>query len=434
MAPAFTGSFSDNAGRRPAYIACFTIYIAANIGLALQHNYAALLVLRCVQSSGSSGTVAIANAVVADVVTSAERGEYIGFTSMASILGPSLSPVLGGLLSQFLGWKWIFWFLAILATAFFLPLLIFLPETCRKIVGNGSVPPPVWNHSVLSFFRQKKAGNSDIGLAQREALARNLRLRFPNPLATLVIVLDKEASLILFSIGLLFSCFYITISSIPSQFEKFYGFNDIQISLVFIPIGIGGLVSAITTGKLIDWNYRRHAKRLGIPIVKNQQHDLSEFPLEKARIEVAMPMLYLGAASMIAYGWTLHFKTSLAGPRILLFVMGYSLIASSNCMNILIVDLYRKTPATATAATNLVRCLLGAGATAITIPMIDTMGVGWAYTFSALVWAAFSPGLWVLILYGPRWRKERKEREERKKAVHNRIEGDLEKQKERPRD
>lgn len=31
-----TAGFSDNAGRRPAYIMCFVIYIAANIGLALQ--------------------------------------------------------------------------------------------------------------------------------------------------------------------------------------------------------------------------------------------------------------------------------------------------------------------------------------------------------------------------------------------------------------
>ena len=54
--------------------------MAANIGLALQNNYAALLVLRCVQSSGSSATGALANAVIADVSTFAERGSYIGYT------------------------------------------------------------------------------------------------------------------------------------------------------------------------------------------------------------------------------------------------------------------------------------------------------------------------------------------------------------------
>lgn len=371
--------------------------------------------LRCVQSSGSSGTVAIANAVVADVVTSSERGKYIAFTLVAPMLGPSLSPIIGGLLSQYLGWKWIFWFLVIFAISFFLPLLIILPETCRKIVGDGSIPPPLWNHSLLSFLKERRRGKAGdaIDFSQRDALAKNRRLRFPNPLATLTIIFDKGASLILFSIALLFSCFYIILSSIPSQFKKIYGFNDVQISLVFIPIGMGGLISAFTTGKMIDWNYARYAKRLGIPIVKNHQQDLSNFPLERARLEVAMPILYIGAASMIAYGWVLHFKTNLAGPCIFLAVIGYCLIAAFNCFNILIVDFYRKTPATATAATNLVRCLLGAGASAIVIPMIDAMGTGWAYTLSALIWLSFSPFLWLLVKHGPKWRKERDEKEEK---------------------
>lgn len=88
LAPTFVGSFSDVRGRRPAYIACFIIYFGANLGLALQNSYAALMVLRCLQSSGSSGTVALANALVSDIVTSAERGKYVGYASLGAFLGP----------------------------------------------------------------------------------------------------------------------------------------------------------------------------------------------------------------------------------------------------------------------------------------------------------------------------------------------------------
>lgn len=66
--------FSDKVGRRPAYIICFTIYIAANIGLSLQNSYAALMVLRCIQSAGSSGTVALSNGLVGDMITSCCSG------------------------------------------------------------------------------------------------------------------------------------------------------------------------------------------------------------------------------------------------------------------------------------------------------------------------------------------------------------------------
>ena len=54
LAPTFIGSISDKNGRRPAFLFCFVLYVAANIGLALQNSYPALLVLRCLQASGSS--------------------------------------------------------------------------------------------------------------------------------------------------------------------------------------------------------------------------------------------------------------------------------------------------------------------------------------------------------------------------------------------
>ena len=106
LAPMLIAGFSDRAGRRPAYILCFVIYIASNLALALQNNYVALLVLRMVQSAGSSGTVALAQGVVGDCVVSAERGKYVAFASIGSSLGPTVSPLLGGVLSQYAGWHW----------------------------------------------------------------------------------------------------------------------------------------------------------------------------------------------------------------------------------------------------------------------------------------------------------------------------------------
>ena len=80
LAPTIFGDLADMTGRRPTYILGFIIYIGANVGLALQNNYAALLVLRCLQSTGSSGTVALGNGVVADISSSGERGKFMGMS------------------------------------------------------------------------------------------------------------------------------------------------------------------------------------------------------------------------------------------------------------------------------------------------------------------------------------------------------------------
>ena len=55
VVPSLLGDMADQTGRRPVSLVALTLYFAANVGLALQDNYAALLILRCVQSAGASG-------------------------------------------------------------------------------------------------------------------------------------------------------------------------------------------------------------------------------------------------------------------------------------------------------------------------------------------------------------------------------------------
>jgi MFS family permease len=125
LAPAFVGGFSDSSGRRPTYFIYFVIYVTANIGLGIQNNYAALMVLHCLQAVGGSGTVALANAVASDIVTSQERGVYVSYMSIAPQAGPSLGPIISGLLGQYLGWHSVFWFLLICTGVVAVPVALF---------------------------------------------------------------------------------------------------------------------------------------------------------------------------------------------------------------------------------------------------------------------------------------------------------------------
>jgi MFS family permease len=78
IVPAFFGDLADQIGRRPVYLTVLTVYVAACIGLAIQRSYAALLVLRILQSAGSSATVALGVIVVADIAPPHQRGRYVG--------------------------------------------------------------------------------------------------------------------------------------------------------------------------------------------------------------------------------------------------------------------------------------------------------------------------------------------------------------------
>ena len=164
----------------------------------------------------------------------------------------------------------------------------------------------------------------------------------------------------------------------------------------------------MTSGKLMDFNYRRLAHKCEFPIDQKRGNDLKGFPLEQARLQVAVPQLAIGTVAILCYGWILEAEPSLAAPLVMHFLMGLLLTGAFNCMSVMLVDYYPLSPATATAANNLVRCFMGAGGTGIINIMIEAMGRGWCFTFIAGVVAAMSPSLWVLLRFGPKWREERR--------------------------
>lgn len=369
------------------------------------------MVLRCLQSSGSSGTIALGSAVVADVSTRAERGKYIGYASMGVTLGPALGPIIGGLLDQYLGWRSIFWFLVIFASVFFIITLVVMPETCRAVVGNGSVPPPAWQLSVVQFLRQKR-NNKETSEADLQSVKRAKRR--PNPFASVKIAADKEPGMILWYGSLLYAGYFVVLSTLSPQLQARYGFDSLKIGLCYLPLGFGSLTSRWTVGRILDKNFHRLARKHNIPIIKNKQQDISKFPVEVARLQVSIPLIYGACVCIIAYSWVMDFNTSLAGPLVMLFFTGHLVTGAFSSLNTLVVDINKDSPATAVAANNLFRCLMGAGASAIANPLIGRISIGWTGTFIAGLWLIFSPSLWAVKMYGLKWRVEASEKRLRK--------------------
>lgn len=383
---------------------CLGVYIIANTGLALQSNGVGLMILRCLQSSGSSGFVLLGSAIVADVATTAERGTFMSWGFSCALLAQAFGPIIGSVVSHFFGWRAIFWFLIVISGPILLWVVLFLPETCRKVVGNGSIPAQLWNvplwHLIIAKSRPEERCEHNRNLSPRP------KVQFGNPFSSIKVIFDKITGPALFYAALSYAAFYFTLSSITHLFALKYGYNDLKIGLSFMPIGMGCFCSSLIVGKVVDWNYRRHARRLSYPIKFNRQMDLGSFPIERARLEVALPMVYSGAAALLVYGWLLEKGISPAGPFVFLFIIGFCNSGNISVISTLILDVYPKSSAVAIAATNLFKCSLGAAASGFVLPLIDAIGIGWANTAVSLVLVAASSMLWISSCYGPSWRTQ----------------------------
>ncbi|KAH8811152.1 major facilitator superfamily domain-containing protein [Xylogone sp. PMI_703] len=410
IAPMVSGTFADSFGRRPVYLGLFIIYISACIGIALQTNYAALLVLRCLQSSGSSGMVAIASGVVADVAAREERGSYMGLVTAGANLGPAVGPIIGGLIGEKAGWRWIFWFLTIFASTFAVCLAIFLPETSRNIVGNGSIQPPAMNTSMVQFMRKRKINKRsgvELDNSTTTSLSTRKRLQMPSLLNNLKVFLEKDIAILLVFMSVVYTAYYCILASLPTQIQRIYGYNALQVGLCFIPSGIGCFAASLIGGKLLDYDYKYVMSKQPLGARPEQ------FPIEAARIRSVWVAISISISCTISYGWTLYKETSVAVPLILTFIIGLGVSFVFIAFSTLLVDLYPMNPSSITATNNLTRCLLGAVGTAVIDKLITAMGLGWCFTSIGFLCAAMMPLLWLEQRYGSSWREERNSRLEK---------------------
>lgn len=173
------------------------------------------------------------------------------------------------------------------------------------------------------------------------------------------------------------------------------------------PFGVASCLASILTGKVVDYNFRRTAKRLGYKTDQLKSGNLQDFPIERCRLDILWIPILLSVVCTVGYGWTLHYNTNLAGPLILLFIIGFLLTVNINVISTVLVDLYPTRSATVSAANNLIRCACSAGATAGIVPLINAIGVGSSYSLFAGLYLASTPLLFALMRLGPLGRNRR---------------------------
>ncbi|KAJ7643818.1 major facilitator superfamily domain-containing protein [Roridomyces roridus] len=416
ISPMFWGSWSDTYGRRHAMILCLLLLTLSCIGLALTptKDYWLLLFLRCFQAAGSASTIAIAAGVIGDISTRAERGGFFGVYSIGPMFGPAIGPVLGGALADKLGWRAIFWFLCIGSALCTVVLLLFLPETLRAIVGNGSIRPHRIYHPVLPVIgRHAVKVDPPPGTTKRRA-------RLQNPLRLL---LHVDTALLLLINAVVYAVFYSVTASISSVFHDVYAqLNETELGLCYLTLGGGLILGTLTYGRVLDWEYERIRKELPAPDPSSKE-PVEAFPIEKARLRITPFLLAAYVGLCIGYGWCIEKRTNIAAPLILLFGVGFVLICIMNSIQTLMLDLMPTQGSSITACNNITRCLLGAGLVSAIQPLIDALNPGWTYVLLGGISALMGPIIYLVMRIGPRCRARRIRMAEMAKAKEQREEG-----------
>ena len=99
---------ADRYGRRSIYILCVTIFALGSVIAIFAPNFAVFLTARAIQAAGAGGIFPVATAAIADRVPADRRGAALGLVAATWGLAAIAGPLLGGAITHWLSWHWIF--------------------------------------------------------------------------------------------------------------------------------------------------------------------------------------------------------------------------------------------------------------------------------------------------------------------------------------
>jgi MFS family permease len=107
IGPLFLGPLTEIYGRYPVTILSTWFFLIFLMGCGLAPNMPALIAMRLLAGLGGSAAMIVPPAVVADLYPVEQRGFWNSIIILAQCGAPALGPVIGGFVTQGLGWRWV---------------------------------------------------------------------------------------------------------------------------------------------------------------------------------------------------------------------------------------------------------------------------------------------------------------------------------------
>lgn len=210
----FFGPLSDKYGRKAVLIAAMILFAVSTVASIYSPSIEFFNFCRFLQGLGGAGGLVLSRSVATDCCSGHELAKMLAIIGAVNGIAPVTAPVIGGLVSEAVGWKGIFWILFAIGVAILGMCLIFRESHAKEKRYNGKVV--------------------------------NLLRKFPEIFKLKYFVV--YTLLYTFSCGVLFSY----ISSASFIIQNHFGFSELQFAITF---GINAL--GIGTGSAMSLKFRK---------------------------------------------------------------------------------------------------------------------------------------------------------------------------------
>ncbi|MFF7973484.1 DHA2 family efflux MFS transporter permease subunit [Streptomyces sp. NPDC007905] len=259
------GKLGDQYGRKKLFQTAIVVFLIGSALCGMAQNMPQLIGYRALQGLGGGGLLVLSMAIVGDIVPPRERGRYQGLFGAVFGAASVLGPLLGGLLTEHLSWRWVFYVnlpvgvvaLAVIATALQIPrrvahhvidylgtFLIAAVATCLVLVA--SLGGTTWNWGSPQII-----GLAVLGVVLAAAfVAVERRAAEPVlPLALFRIRTFTLSAVISFIVGF---AMFGAMTYLPTFLQVVHGVSPTMSGVHMLPMVIGLLLSSTTSGQIVS--------------------------------------------------------------------------------------------------------------------------------------------------------------------------------------
>ncbi|GAB6937048.1 MDR family MFS transporter [Isoptericola variabilis] len=271
------GKLADLTNRKVLMQVALAITVVSAAAAGLSQNIEMLIGFRALQGIGAGGLTALATVLMADIISPRERGKYMGLMGGVMAVAQIGGPLLGGVLTDSIGWRWTFFVGVPFAVAAFIVLqkTLHLPALAKREVkidyaGAGLIAVAVallllWvtfagdQFEWLSWQTGAMVGGAlvalvVVGFVEKNAAEPIIPLHlFKNRTFVLAVVASASVGVAMFGTAVFLS----------QYFQLARGKTPTESGLLTIPMVVGTMLAGIVLGRIISNTGRYKAIMVG---------------------------------------------------------------------------------------------------------------------------------------------------------------------------
>ncbi|KGU24616.1 multidrug resistance protein, partial [Candida albicans P57055] len=321
VGPLVFAPMSEEVGRKPIYVVTLFVAVVFIVPCGAAQNIATLLICRLIDGTAFSAPMTLIGGSLADIWEGPERGTAMAVFSAAPFLGPVCGPIFGGLLCDYAPtWRWVYWTFLIVAGFFYVVFIVVVPET---------------HHGILLKKRAKKlrkdTGDSRYRSFNELQIRTFAQVAKTSLLRPFVLLSELIVFLVTMYMSVLYGLLYMFFFAYPIVYQEGKGWSASKTGVMFIPIGVGVIVSSLAA-PFFNKDYNRRAQ---------EYRDRGELPPAELRLIPMMIGCWFVPAGLFAFAWSSYQRLSWAGPCFSGFAVGFGFLLLYNPANNYIVDSYQ---------------------------------------------------------------------------------------------